>query len=124
MEEVKINPITPISFTYKSVLKTEWLKGNMPSVTHGIYGGILTKDNITLEHIKPHSKGGKTELKNLALAVDVNNFNRSAKPLNQYLTKEMFEQYIEQFKNIFLPDFNGKEYVENLTKTVERLLKQ
>lgn len=56
---MKINQITPISFTYKSPLKTEWLKGNMPSVTHGIYGGILTKDNITLEHIKPHSKGGK-----------------------------------------------------------------
>lgn len=124
MEEVKINQITPISFTYKSVLKTEWLKGNMPSVTHGIYGGILTKDNITLEHIKPHSKGGKTSLKNLALAVDENNFKRGSKPIGQFLTKEMFEQYIEQFKNIFLPDFNGKEYAENLTKTVERLLKQ
>lgn len=123
MEEVKINQITPISFTYKSPLKTEWLKGNMPSVTHGIYGGILTKDNITLEHIKPHSKGGKTSLKNLALAVDENNFKRGSKPIWQFLTKEMFEQYIEQFKNIFLPDFNGKEYAENLTKTVERLIK-
>lgn len=120
---MKINRLTPIPFTYKSVLKTEWLKGNMPSVTRGLYGGLLTKDNITLEHIKPHSKGGKTELKNLALAVDVNNFNRSAKPLNQYLTKEMFASYIEQFKDIKLPNFNGKEYTEALTKTVERVLK-
>lgn len=121
---MKINQITPISFAYKSPLKTEWLKGNMPEVKYGLYGGLLTKDNITLEHIKPHSKGGKTTLKNLALAVDENNFKRGSAPLWKFLTKEMFEQYIEQFKNIFLPDFNGKEYAENLTKTVERLLKQ
>ena len=119
-----IKPIQPISFQYRSVLKTEWLKGNMPEVTKGLYGGILTKDNITLEHIKPHSKGGKTNLKNLALAVDENNFKRGSEPLGKYLTIDMFKEYIEQFKNIFLPDFNGKEYAENLTKTVERLLKQ
>lgn len=122
---MKINRLKPpISFTYKSPLKSEWLKGNMPEVKYGLYGGLLTKDNITLEHIKPHSKGGKTTLKNLALAVDENNFKRGSAPLWKFLTKEMFEQYIEQFKNIFLPDFNGKEYAENLTKTVERVLKQ
>lgn len=121
---MKINPITPVVFGYSSILKTAWKKGLMSSVRIGIYGGILTKDNVTLEHIKPHSKGGKTSLKNLALAVDENNFKRGSKPIWQFLTKEMFEQYIEQFKNIFLPDFNGKEYAENLTKTVERLLKQ
>ena len=120
---MKINRLTPIPFTYKSVLKTEWLKGNMPEVTKGLYGGILTKDNITLEHIKPHSKGGKTTLKNLALAVNVNNFKRGSKPINQFLTKEMFEQYIEQFKGILLPNFNGNEYVNSLSKTMERILK-
>ena len=37
-----IRHIDTIPFKYKSILKTEWLKGNMPTVKKGIYGGILT----------------------------------------------------------------------------------
>lgn len=121
---MNIRHIDTIPFKYKSILKTEWLKGNMPSVTNGIYGGKLTQKNVTLEHIQPHSKGGKTELKNLALAVDVNNFQRSSKPLSTCLTRDMFETYCKQFEEVKLPDFDGKKYVIDLAKTVDRLLNQ
>lgn len=119
-----VGRIDTIPFKYKSVLKSEWLKGNMPTVQRGLYGGKLTSKNITLEHILPHSKGGKTELANLALAVDVNNFKRSSKPLSNCLTRDMFETYCKQFEDIKLPTFDGKKYIINLSKTVDRLLKQ
>lgn len=113
----------PISFKYKSVLKSEWLKGNMPTVKYGIYGGELTSKNITLEHLQPKSLKGKTELANLALAVDVNNWQRGSKPLKDMFSKDNFIQYTEQFKDINLPEFNGLKYIESITKTIERLLK-
>ena len=119
-----VGRVDTIPFKYKSVLKSEWLKGNMPTVQFGLYGGKLTKKNVTLEHILPYSKGGKTELRNLALAVDVNNFKRSNKPLNSCLTRDMFETYCKQFEEIKLPMFDGKNYIINLSKTVDRLLKQ
>ena len=75
-------------------------------------------------HLLPHSKGGKTELRNLALAINVNNFQRSNKPLSGYLTRDMFETYCKQFEEIKLPTFDGKRYIRELAKTVDRLLKQ
>lgn len=96
----------------------------MPSVKFGIYGGELTKDNITLEHLRPHSKKGRTTLSNLALSKNSNNWIRSNKPIGAFLNKEKYEQYCEQFKGIKLPYFNGDDYVKQITKTIEKLLKQ
>lgn len=121
---MKIITTYPLTFGYKSILKTHWLNGKMPTVTHGIYGSELTKDNVTLEHLKPHSKGGKTELKNLALSKNANNWSRSNKPIGEFLTKEAFEQYCEQFKGIKLPFFNGDDYIKQITKTITKLLKE
>ena len=121
---MKIFTINPISFGYKSILKTHWLESKMPSVKYGFYGGKLTKDNITLEHILPHSKGGRTTMANLALSQNVKNWERADKPLIQFFNKEAFEQYCEQFKGIKLPFFNGDEYVKQIVKTVQKLLKQ
>lgn len=120
---MQVNNINGVNFGYKSPLKSEWLKGNMPSVKYGIYGGKLKPYNVTLEHIIPHSKGGKTELKNLALAVDINNWGRGDKPFNLFFSQIVFDKYIEQFKNIKLPDFDGNEYIKELTKTIKRVIK-
>lgn len=94
----------------------------MPTVTKGLYGGTLTKKNVTLEHLVPHSQGGKTTIKNLALAVDKNNFKRGAQPLENFLTKEMLEQYLEQFKDIKLPEFDGNRYIKQIHKLLEGIL--
>lgn len=114
---MKINPITPIPFK-KNVLKKEWLKGNLPTVQKGIYGGILTKDNISLEHVNCKCFGGKTKTFNLALATQEFNNLRGNKPLKYFLDKDVFIQYLEQFKNVDLPNFNGIEYIKGLIKTV------
>ena len=120
---MKINPANPITFGYKHMLKTYLLEGKLPSVTHGIYGGELTKDNITLEHLKPHSKKGRTVLGNLALSKNINNWKRGNKPIGIFLNKDIFEQYCEQFKGVKLPFFNGDEYIKQITTTIGRLLK-
>ena len=120
---MKIISNNPVSFGYKHMLKTYWLEGKLPSVTHGFYGGKLTKDNVTLEHILPHSKNGSTVLHNLALSKNTNNWARGNRPLSEFFSKEAFEQYCEQFKGVKLPFFNGTDYVNKITKTVERLLK-
>ena len=120
---MKIRPVlSPIIFKQQSPLKKNWLKGKMPSVKKGIYGGELTKDNVTLEHILPLSKGGTNDLSNLALAVGKNNWNRGAEPLIKVLKPEDYENYIRQFKNVSLPDIDGKKYVESLNLTVERVI--
>lgn len=124
LEIVIIFPIKPITFGYKSILKTYWLEGRMPSVTHDFYGNELTKDTVTLEHIQPHSKGGLTKLSNLALSKNTSNFKRSNKPLTSVFNKEAFEQYCEQFKNIKLPGFDGNIYINSITRTVNNLLRQ
>lgn len=121
---MKIIPINQISFCYKHFLKTYYLQGKLPNVQKGFYGGELTKDNVTLEHLLPHSKGGKTSLNNLALSENIKNWQRSNKPLAEFFNKEAFEQYCEQFKEIKLPYFNGDEYIKQITNTIERLLKQ
>lgn len=121
---MKIVPASnPISFKYSSPLKTEWQKGNMPTVKKGIYGGDLKPYNVTLEHIIPHSQGGKTELKNLALSVDYNNWMRGDKPFKKFFSRAIFDEYCDQFTNISLPNFDGKRYIKALRETIEEILK-
>ena len=96
----------------------------MPKVTHGIYGGELTKDTVALEHLRPHSKGGRTVLGNLALSKNTNNWARGNKPLSDFFNREKFEGYCEGFKGVKLPFFNGNEYIKQITKTIEKLLKE
>lgn len=91
----------------------------MPTVTKGIYGNPINKKNVTLEHLQPHSKGGRTDLSNLALASKEANNARGNKPLGDFLNKEMLESYLAQF-NFSLPGkFNGFQYQEMIRQTCE-----
>lgn len=107
---------------YKSPLKTLWKAGKLSNVKRGLYGDLLTKDNVSLEHILPHSKGGRTVLSNLALASKAKNNARGSEPLSRYLNKEMVENYLEQFKGVHARGFSGKKYIEMLRKTFKELL--
>lgn len=119
---MKIGFIKPIQFGYRHFLKDYYKQGKLHTVTRGLYGGELSFDTVTLEHLVPHSKKGRTVLSNLALAVDENNWKRGNKPLRDFLTKEMFDEYCEQFRGIRLPFFNGDEYIKMITKTVKKAL--
>lgn len=94
----------------------------MPTVKNGIYGGILTPQNISLEHINCRCYNGKTDLSNLALATRQMNELRGNKPLRFFLAGDKFIEYIKQFENVRLPNFSGKEYIQGLIKTVIEVL--
>lgn len=121
---MRINFIKPIAFQYKTVLRDEFLKGNLPTVKVDMGGFKLTKKNVTNGHMLPHSQGGKTILPNIMLESVEYNYMKQAEPFSNFFTKEGFQKYCEQFKGIKLPKFDGDRYVKDITETAERLLKK
>ena len=110
------------SFGYSHALKTAWKKGQIPQVKYGFYGEKLTKKNVSLEHLKPISKGGKTEWSNLVLADNKINNARGDKPLGEYLNIKAMGKYLEQFVNIKIKGFDGNKYIAMILETVGGLL--
>jgi 5-methylcytosine-specific restriction endonuclease McrA len=110
------------SFGYSHPLKTAWKKGQIPQVKYGFYGEKLTKKNVSLEHLKPISKGGKTEWSNLVLADNKINNARGDKPLEDYLNLKAMGKYLEQFKNIKIKGFDGNRYIAMILETVGGLI--
>ncbi len=120
---IKMN-ITKISFNgYFQILKKYFREGRLPNVKYGIYGGELTADNITIEHLNPLGCGGKTTLGNIALATYENNHKRGHKPLHQVLTMDMVDKYLAQFENVEFPGFSGDAYITALRANVNDCLK-
>lgn len=121
-----IRPIPPttdeVTFGYSHPLKTMFKKGKLPQVKLGFYGETLTKDTVTLEHLEPISKGGKTEFDNLVLAnADINNA-RGDKPLSDYINFQAMGEYLDQFRNLVIGKFNGNEYIKNIITKVGIIL--
>lgn len=118
---MEITPINPVNFGYNNKLKTLYLQGKIKP-KYGIYGDRLTKDTVSLEHLLPRSKGGKTQIDNLALSSQKMNNIRGNKPIENYLTPKHLIQYVNQFIDIDIPEFNGKEYVLGILKTIGNII--
>ena len=115
----------PITFTsYQSPLKTTFKKGLLGDDVIGIYGNRITKDNVSLEHIQPVSKNGKTILSNLVLADRKANYERGNKDIAQFVTIGMIRQYLKQFKNIKCKGFNGNEYIKLIRNTFNKMIEK
>lgn len=106
---------------YQHPLKTLFRKGEMPSVKFGLYGEPINADNVSLEHLKPHSAGGRTNYNNLALTDRYVNTKRGSKPLNEVLTWDMLEAYLSQFNFRIRNVFDGYAYQEMVKKNCENL---
>lgn len=113
---MQIKPIDNISFGYNNILKSEWLKGNLPTVKRGFYGDVLTKKNVSLEHLQPRSKGGKTITGNVALADKGMNAKRGIEPIEKYVTFEMWKSYLKQFEKIKNKFIDGMAYIKAICK--------
>lgn len=114
--------INAITFTgYNSPLKTNWKNGKLPTVKKGFYGDILTQDNLSLEHLRPHSKGGKTDLANLVLASKNKNRERSNKDINEFINMKTVREYLSQFTNVRIKGFNGNNYIDMILSTLKKL---
>lgn len=115
--------ISNISFGHKHYLRQYYLQGKLPSVKVGLYGGRLTPENVTLEHITPESRKGRLTLFNLALATRENNHLRGNKPLEKSnLTLEKLNAYLAQFEHVKLPKLDGKEYIRKIRSITEKHL--
>lgn len=112
-----------VAFKYQNILKTLYKKGKLPSVRFGFYGDELTKGSVSLEHLKPRSRGGRTELSNLVLASANKNQERAARPLSEMINWECVGRYLEQFRNVHVDTFNGNQYIEMILRTIKRVLK-
>lgn len=115
-------PTDNITFGYKSPLKTLYKKGKFPSLKKGFYGDEITKDTVTLEHLKPKSQGGKTELKNLVLVSANKNQERGIRPLEEMFSWANAGKYFENFKDVKIGDFDGNEYIKMIVKTIYELM--
>lgn len=90
-----------ISFKYSNRLKTLYKKGKI-KVPTGFYGDVLTKDNTTLEHIVPHSLGGKTVEDNLVLSSSRTNNLRGNKELRLFSIKKLLKNIVVTLKMLLL----------------------
>ena len=119
---MKIQPIQPNSptFEYSHPLKTLYIKGKLP-VKYGFYGDRLTQKNVSLEHLKPFSKGGKTELNNLVLASKQKNQDRGNADIRNFANIETIIKYLSQFIDVKINEFDGNKYINGIIKTLTNL---
>ena len=94
--------IQPVSFGYNNQLKTLYKKGKLPTVQYDISGRKLTKKNVTLDHVIPKSKGGKSIQENYMLATAEFNHLRGNKPLKE-LYFEFFAYFLFPVNVLYLP---------------------
>lgn len=124
---VEKNNLDSVSFTaYRHILKEYFKAGMMPGVKYGLYGEELTPENVSLEHIVSHNKGGKTHLSNLALAsAEINNSRRRRKSITCHTNEQLVRQYLEQFKGLTIDGdngrFDGDDYIKQVSVTLREL---
>ena len=109
------------SFGYNNILKTLYRKGEL-NIQYGFYGGKLSQKNVSLEHLKPFSKGGKTNLDNLVLATKENNRIRGNFPLKNFIDINATKQYLAQFSGIAKDGFNGNNYIQRIIHRKSKFL--
>ena len=120
-----IQPIPPDNTTfasYQSPLKKAFKAGAFGDEMIGIYGNKVTKNNFSLEHIKPKSKGGRTVLSNLAVADRDANRQRGNDDIAKFVNFEMLRKYLRQFKDIKNGKFNGNDYIKMIRKTFSKMV--
>lgn len=125
---MRIPPISSLSsqsnkrelqFGHSNELKTLFKKGKFPSVKFDAGGNLLTKQNVTLDHIIPVSKGGKNKTTNFMLAVDEFNHGRGNDPLLEVTTKEGIFDYLKQFVGVKVGTFIGNNYIKGVLLTLQ-----
>ena len=110
-----------ITFGYSNILKTQYLRGNLKTVKYGFYGDKLNKKNVSLEHLKPKSKGGKSALENFVLASKTRNQARGNKELSLFFDRENALRYLLQFVGVKAENFNGDNYIKMIIRTLKNL---
>lgn len=115
--------IQPVSFGAKSILRTEFDRGNIP-LKRDITGHKLKRGESSLDHTIPKSKGGKSDLYNYTLMNPIANNKRGSNPIKQYIDLESLVEYLYIMLNVKTMDLDGVDYVKGLLKNLLRAIKE
>lgn len=116
-----INAVQTNQISFKADLKRLYDKGLLPQVKKGFYGVKLSIKNVTREHLLPKCKGGTRDERNIVLADAFLNNLRGTQPIKEAADRTKAVEYLEQFKDIHLPGFNGKKYIAGIVRTLKGL---
>lgn len=111
---MKMGGVNNISFKYNHPLKKAFDKGLLGKDFKGLYGVKLDKRNRTIEHIVPHCLGGGLNWGNVALADKLMNAIRGIKPIDKFVTFEMWKDYLKQFEKIKNRYVDGMQYIKEI----------
>lgn len=120
---MRIEPIDPVTFGYKSVLKKDFEAGKIP-LKKDITGKPLIRGKETVDHTIPKSKGGKSELYNFTLMNKEANMARGNKPLRYFINLESLIDYIRVMLEVKTEHINGVEYIKKWLKNLSKELKR
>lgn len=112
-----------VSFCAKSILRTEFDRGNIP-LKRDITGHKLKRGEASLDHTIPKSKGGKSDLYNYSLMNPIANNKRSNNPIKPYIDLESLVEYINVIINVKTMVFDGVDYLKGWLKILLRALKE
>lgn len=113
---MNVKGVCNISFGYNHPLKKAFDKGLLGKDFKGLYGIKLNSKNRTVEHIIPHSLGGGLNWGNTALADRTMNAKRGIKPIEDFVTFEMWKEYLKQFIKIKNQYIDGMIYIKAICK--------
>jgi len=113
---MNVKGVCNISFGYNHPLKKAFDKGLLGKDFKGLYGIKLTSKNRTVEHIVPHSLGGGLNWGNTALADRTMNAIRGIKPIEEFVTFDMWKAYLKQFIKIKNQYIDGMHYIKEICK--------
>lgn len=114
---MNIKGVNNISFGYSHPIKKAFDKGLLGKDFKGLYGFKLTIKTRSIEHIKPHSMGGKTTWGNVALADKFMNSKRGTEPIENFVTFDMWKNYLKQFEKIKNDIIDGMRYIKSVCET-------
>ncbi len=115
--------IQPVCFGNKSILKTEFDRGNIP-LKRDITGHKLKRGESSVDHTIPKSKGGSSSLYNYSLMNPIANNKRSSKPIKQFIDLESLIEYIRVMLEVKTFDLDGVEYLKGWLKILQRAIKE
>lgn len=113
---MRVDVVNNVSFQYNHPLKKAFDKGLLGKDFKGLYGIKLNSKNRTVEHIIPHSLGGGLNWGNTALADRTMNAKRGIKPIEEFVTFDMWKSYLKQFEKIKNEYVNGMHYIKEICK--------
>lgn len=105
---------------FNSKIKKLFKQGKL-KLDYGLYGEPLTKQNVSDEHIICKCFGGQTVETNIALASKEMNNRRGCKPIEQFVTIEMVNTYIERIMQNNVRGYDLEAYCNGILKTFSKI---